>query len=159
MKRNTGLLAVICLVAGSTLFVAAPSRAGGGGGCRDGRLTDARTTQVDMSNMCFRPTVARVDVGDIVKFINEDNMVHGVGGIAGTFGDLYGQITPGRSVSYKFYEEGVFPYVCVFHPSMGGAIATGRDVLDPGCKMAEDFACSIPLPLQPDDADPKSRCR
>ena len=37
--------------------------------------------------------------------------------------------------------------------------ATGRDVLDPGCKIAEEFACSIPLPLQPEDADPKSRCR
>ena len=37
--------------------------------------------------------------------------------------------------------------------------ATGRDVLDPGCKVAEEYACSIPLPLQPEDADPKSRCR
>jgi hypothetical protein len=37
--------------------------------------------------------------------------------------------------------------------------ATGREALDPGCKVAEEFACSIPLPLQPEDADPKSRCR
>jgi 4-amino-4-deoxy-L-arabinose transferase-like glycosyltransferase len=37
--------------------------------------------------------------------------------------------------------------------------ATSREVLDPGCKVAEAFACSIPLPLQPEDADPKSRCR
>jgi 4-amino-4-deoxy-L-arabinose transferase-like glycosyltransferase len=36
---------------------------------------------------------------------------------------------------------------------------TGPDALDPGCKVAEEFACSIPLPLQPEDADPKSRCR
>lgn len=37
--------------------------------------------------------------------------------------------------------------------------ATGREMLDPGCKVAEAFACSIPLPLLPEDADPKSRCR
>ena len=126
MKRNTGLLAVICLVAGSTLFVAAPSRAGGGGGgCGDDGLTDARTTQVDMSDMCFRPTVARADVGDTVKFINKDTLLHAVGGISSAFGDLHGQIAPGRSVSYRFDEEGVFPYVCVFHPGMGGAIVVG----------------------------------
>ncbi|MBC7831732.1 MAG: glycosyltransferase family 39 protein [Hyphomicrobium sp.] len=37
--------------------------------------------------------------------------------------------------------------------------ATGRDVLDPGCKVAEEFACSIPMPLLAEDTDPKSRCR
>ena len=124
MKRNAGLLAIMCLVAASTLLVA-PSRAGGGGGCRDSQLTDARTTQIDMSNMCFGPTVARVDKGDTVKFTNKDTMVHAVGGIASVFGDLYDEIKPGRSVSYRFYEEGVFPYVCIFHPGMGGAIVVG----------------------------------
>jgi 4-amino-4-deoxy-L-arabinose transferase-like glycosyltransferase len=37
--------------------------------------------------------------------------------------------------------------------------ATGPDALDPGCKVSERFACSIPVPLLPEDADPKSRCR
>ena len=37
--------------------------------------------------------------------------------------------------------------------------ATGRDVLDPGCKVADEFACSIPMPLLAEDTDPKSRCR
>jgi hypothetical protein len=36
---------------------------------------------------------------------------------------------------------------------------TGRDMLDPGCKIAERYACSIPLPLEPADSDPRSRCR
>ena len=38
---------------------------------------------------------------------------------------------------------------------------TGRDVLDPGCKVAARYACSIPLPLAPADPAPAAlpRCR
>ena len=36
---------------------------------------------------------------------------------------------------------------------------TGGDMLDPGCKIAERYTCSIPLPLEPADTDPRSRCR
>ncbi|MDP1907454.1 MAG: glycosyltransferase family 39 protein, partial [Hyphomicrobium sp.] len=36
---------------------------------------------------------------------------------------------------------------------------TGRGMLDPGCKVDARYACSIPLPLEPADTDPRSRCR
>ena len=39
--------------------------------------------------------------------------------------------------------------------SISRSTSPAADALDPGCKVAERFACSIPVPLLPEDADPK----
>ena len=36
---------------------------------------------------------------------------------------------------------------------------TGPDPLDAGCKIDARFSCNMPLPLAPEDSDPRSRCR
>jgi 4-amino-4-deoxy-L-arabinose transferase-like glycosyltransferase len=36
---------------------------------------------------------------------------------------------------------------------------TGPDPLDPGCKIDPRFTCMTPMPLAPEDSDPRSRCR
>ena len=48
-----------------------------------------------------------------------------MGGIAGSFGDLFTKLHPGDSVSYRFTEEGVYPYACMLHPGMGGTVVVG----------------------------------
>jgi hypothetical protein len=78
-----------------------------------------------MKRNCFGPTVARIDAGDTVAFVNADGEVHSVGGANGTFGNAHAEILPGDEVSFTFDREGVFPYVCTFHPGMSGAVVVG----------------------------------
>ena len=106
-------------------LTAVPSPASAGGFCRGGAFSDSAATTVEMKNYCFGPIVTRVEPGQTVEFVNRDKEVHGVGGVASTFGHMYEEIQPGDSVSYKFVSSGVYPYVCVFHPGMAGAVVVG----------------------------------
>jgi hypothetical protein len=55
-----------------------------------------------------------------VTFVNKDPEFHAVGGVAGTFGDMHRDIASEERVRITFEEEGIFPYVCILHPGMGG---------------------------------------
>lgn len=89
-----------------------------------GPFEDQRTTEIKVTDMCFSPTVARIEVGDTVTFFNGPTQ-HMVGGMAGSFGDLHTELGANEKLSYRFDEEGVFPYACILHPGMGGAIVVG----------------------------------
>lgn len=117
MKRLLGVCGVMVILAS----LATPAKAGGG--CHLG-YSDERTTAVRLEMNCFSPTVARIDPGDTVTFRNEDGIVHAVGGIGDSFGH-HKELAPGKAMSFQFQDEGTFPYVCVYHPSMGGAIVVG----------------------------------
>jgi len=117
MKRLVGLCGIVLLVTGVTT----PATAGSG--CH-GPFTDERTTTVMLEMLCFSPTVARIQPGDTVTFKNADQMLHAVGGVGDTFGG-HAEVKKGESLSFAFEEEGVFPYMCIYHPSMGGAIVVG----------------------------------
>ena len=116
--------ALVLTAAGLALLPAAPAAAGGGGGCHAPGVTDDATTEVSLTGVCFTPTVARVDVGDTVTFRNNDPMTHMVTGAGGSFGD-HAEIASTESVSHRFTEAGVFPYYCVLHPAMVGAVVVG----------------------------------
>ena len=99
--------------------------ASGGGGC--GRpVTDAMGTGVDIRDFCFSPTILRVSTGDAVTFTNVDPFPHSVLGANATWGDYAG--FKKRSVTYRFSEPGVYPYVCTYHPGMVGAVVVGDGV-------------------------------
>ena len=99
--------------------------ASGGGGC--GRpVTDAKGTGVDIADFCFSPTILRVSTGDAVTFTNVDPFPHSVLGANATWGDYAG--FKKRSVTYRFSEPGVYPYVCTYHPGMVGAVVVGDGV-------------------------------
>ena len=99
--------------------------ASGGGGC--GRpVTDAMGTGVDIRDFCFSPTILRVSTGEIVTFTNVDPVPHSVLGANATWGDYAG--FKKRSVTYRFSEPGVYPYVCTYHPGMVGAVVVGDGV-------------------------------
>jgi plastocyanin len=134
MRTRTLVLAALT-TAFAVVLPAAPAAAGGGG-CHGATLTDDATTEVVMASACFTPTVARVGTGESVTFRNADPMVHAVTGAGGSFGD-YADIPPGGSVTHTFDEAGVFPYFCVLHPSMVGAVVVGDAVQAAGAGGAD----------------------
>jgi hypothetical protein len=57
-----------------------------------------------------------------VTFVNRDNFAHMVGGTGwGHFEDLHG----GDTFAATFDETGIYPYACIYHPGMTGAIVVG----------------------------------
>lgn len=99
--------------------------ASGGGGC--GRpVTDAEGTGVDIRDFCFSPTILRVSTGEEVTFTNVDPFPHSVLGANATWGDYAG--FKKRSVTYRFSEPGVYPYVCTYHLGMVGVVVVGDGV-------------------------------
>jgi plastocyanin len=133
-KTNAVAVAAVALVLGA---LAAP--AAGGGFCAgyDGEtLTAGKGTGVAMTRNCFAPTVLYVDPGDRVVFSNKDAEVHTVGGAAGSFGDMHREIASGGRVSFTFEAEGVYPYVCLVHPGMAGAIVVGDGVGNAGYALS-----------------------
>lgn len=120
-------LAVGAALSITLLFLPTSAHAGGfcmGYSDEEGFL-DAAGTEVRMANNCFSPTVIRVEPGDSVTWVNADPEIHGVGGAVGSFGDAHAEIAKEASVTYRFDDEGVFPYVCIFHPGMTGAVVVG----------------------------------
>lgn len=121
MHRKPAVYLSIALF--GVMLTAAPVAAGGG--CGPGHFSDERTTTILTEHACFTPTVARIEVGDTVTFKNPETLEHMVGGMAGSFGALDTELGPHESVSYRFRDEGVYPYVCILHAGMGGAIVVG----------------------------------
>jgi plastocyanin len=120
------------LLTGALLVVAAIASSGvggvsAGGGCHSTELTDGSGVAVDLTKNCFEPNVLRVDAGQTVTWTNRDPDPHTVTGVAESFGD-YTELSEGGAVTHEFHDPGVFPYFCVIHPSMVGAIVVGDGV-------------------------------
>ena len=120
MRKIVGIL-VIGLAAAS--LVPGTAVAGGGAHCEP-HISDQRTNVVTMAKNCFHPTVARVGVGDQVTFVSEDPVPHTVTGAVFAFGDTDELLESDRR-AFRFDEEGIYPYVCIIHPGMMGAIVVG----------------------------------
>lgn len=153
MRRNA-----VLLLLGSALLAligVVPAQAGGGHGCTEG-FEDAAGATVITKGVCFSPTVVRIDPGDTVEFKNSDGLPHTVGGIAGSFGDLFTKLHSETSVSYRFQNEGTYPYACMLHPGMGGAVVVGDGMgktmtagvveVDPPTTQGQPAAASEPVP-------------
>ena len=110
---------------GALVLLPGVASASGGGGCGQ-PVTDERGTGVDIEDFCFSPTIARVGVGDAVTFTNVDPFPHSVLGANATWGDYAG--FKRKSVTYRFSEPGVYPYVCTYHVGMVGVVVVGDGV-------------------------------
>jgi plastocyanin len=114
------LLACLTLVTGS---------ASAGGGCHgtgpQDQFSDERQNLVELGTCRFNPTIVRVDPGQAVIWTNGSREPHTVTGVAGSWGDDR-ELLRGDAVTYQFDEEGVFPYFCIFHPGMVGAVVVGE---------------------------------
>ncbi|HEY7875385.1 MAG TPA: plastocyanin/azurin family copper-binding protein [Actinomycetota bacterium] len=127
-RARTLCLLTLVAVAGSLLV---PASAGAGGGCHTGygsKTTQARAEgdQVTafIAECAFEPTVLYVDEGATVSWTNKDFFDHTVTGAASAWGSE--RILSQRdSITQEFTNEGVFPYFCLIHPGMVGAIVVG----------------------------------
>jgi hypothetical protein len=113
-------------------------------------LHDARGAAVDLRSLCFDPLVIRIDPGQRVTWTNQDPTPHTVTAPAGQWGSP-DQLVQGQSVSYSFPRPGTFPYACLLHPGMVGAVVVGDGgtagaTLDPAIQPA-DLPVASALPV------------
>ncbi len=131
MIRRTRLVmfaAGLTLLGGALLGGVSTATAGGGGhGCSSGVITNGSGATVSIENLCFEPTVLRVQAGDTVTWTNLDKVQHSVTGANNAWGDRE-LFSLDESVSFTFDQEGTFPYWCVLHPGMLGTVVVGDGV-------------------------------
>lgn len=127
------------------LLPAAPAGAGGGGTCHE--PTDpAEGDVVAMAMSCFTPGTLWTEPGTTVRFVNKDSYEHTVTGTAG-WGTGTEPLAEGEDIQVTFDEAGVYPYTCIFHPGMNGAIVVGDG------KGAGDLATTEPAEPEVEPAD------
>jgi plastocyanin len=98
-----------------------------GGFCQEGKATEGSGTTVEMVDDCFRPTVLRAETGAEVTWINKDQkQAHTVTGAAGAWGSGHKESLPGKTMTFKFEEPGVYAYTCLIHPGMTGTVVVGN---------------------------------
>jgi plastocyanin len=69
----------------------------------------------------FRPRTVSIARGDVVKWVNRDNVSHTSTGS----GWDSGNVAPGDSFRRRFRRAGTFRYRCSIHPSMTGTVVVG----------------------------------
>lgn len=87
--------------------------------------TTGSGTDIKLMPCAFEPTVAVIDVGQSVTFINGPDYAHLVTGAGHEWGSAEVEVQPNETVTYAFDAEGVYPYACALHPGMSGAIVVG----------------------------------
>jgi plastocyanin len=118
-----GKLRILLMLASAGAAVVGPwaAPATAGGGCHAG-LTQGEGDSVEMSKMCFTPSILEVEPGTEVTFTNQDPMVHNVSANGwGYFEDM----RQGDSFTATFADEGTYPFACTYHPGMTGAVVVG----------------------------------
>jgi plastocyanin len=100
---------------------AQPSEAGSGRGGQGAKAAATRT--VAMRNIEFKPRNIRMDVGDTVRWENEDDVPHDALGEKNSFETPI--IDGGESSEHSFDEAGKYPYFCSIHEGMTGRIQVG----------------------------------
>ena len=121
IRRTAAILALMTLLAGAFIGSA---EAGGGGHCEMTELTDRAASRVAMKDSCFTPTVTRVKAGGTVTWVNRDVVAHTLTA-PGDWGSGYKEYLKGDRSTFRFDDEGVFPYFCLLHPGMTGVVVVG----------------------------------
>ena len=134
MSRTKVRVPLAILVA---VLALGPSAFAGGGGCHDPSQTEARGTIVDVGKNCFGPTVLRVDVGELVTWRNYDPIAHTITAAGGLFDE---EIGPEQIATFRFTSAGTYPYYCLLHPRMAGAVVVGSGTIS-------EVAASQPQPV------------
>jgi plastocyanin len=80
---------------------------------------EPQTHQVVIRSMQFDPASIDVAVGDVVVWVNKDIVPH-TATAAGSFDSQ--SLTTNQEWRYTATKPGVFPYGCIFHPTMKGTL-------------------------------------
>jgi plastocyanin len=113
-------IVLILVFIGAALAVAPAASASGGGACPP-PITKGSGSAAVIQGFCFKPTVLYVEPGTSVTWDNEDWAEHSVTGANRAFGS-YKVIRADRSATFSFEKPGVYPYYCILHPGMVGAV-------------------------------------
>ena len=81
--------------------------------------TVARVKIVD--GPAFRPQTIHIARGDVVKWVNKDNITH----TSTSSSWDSGNIAPGARFKHRFRRAGTFSYRCSIHPTMTGTVVVG----------------------------------
>jgi plastocyanin len=128
MRSHAIRFGIVTVIASAALWGSSGIAAAGGGCMHSTGATTGRGDAVEIVDMCFTSTVLYVERGTEVTWTNRDDFDHNVVGVGGTWGNLDLTLNKGDTVSYRFDEDGVFPYACWIHPGMVGAIVVGDGV-------------------------------
>ena len=79
----------------------------------------ARVKMVD--GLAFRPRTIHIARGDVVKWVNRDNITH----TSTSSSWDSGSVAPGDRFKRRFRRAGTFNYHCSIHSSMTGTIVVG----------------------------------
>ncbi len=124
--------------------------ASAGGFCHNAS-TDATGTSVEMKDACFMPTVLRVNVGQAITWVNRDGFAHVVIGAGGAWGG-FDELQRSDSVTYRFDAPGVYPYFCMLHPGMIGAVVVGDGSAAGKAEGVSVAGLPVPSPRAPGGA-------
>jgi plastocyanin len=127
MRRRAAVLLITWALLLLNAFVSLPAYAGG---CHPESTQpsseSAGTTAIVPTKGCaFGPTVLHVSEGATVTWVNHDPVPHTVTGVNLTWGGL-DELGKGEDVRFQFDESGTFPYYCILHPGMAGAVVVGN---------------------------------
>jgi plastocyanin len=76
------------------------------------------TVTIDATS--YSPKTLTVRAGDTIVWVNKDLLTHTVTAKTGRFDS--GDIATGKSWTYTVEAEGLFAYVCTYHPTMKGTL-------------------------------------
>jgi len=146
MRRFISWSLVLMAIPAAALAFGAPA-ANAGGSCHSD-ATVAAGIRVTLSQLCFGPTVLYVKPGETVTWTNKDSTAHTVTGLGFRWGSG-GDLLQGNAVSYRFAQTGIYPYSCIIHPGMVGAVVVG----DAGSPSAA-LGLAAPVPVQENPQNP-----
>jgi plastocyanin len=117
-RRLPALVLLLALLA-ATALTAVPASAGGG--CHR-PATDARGTTLALTDLCFSPTVLRVDPGSEVTIVNRDPVLHP---LSRPGREWYWDGGVGDTTTVRLDAAGTYPFFCYAHPGMVGVVVVG----------------------------------
>ena len=128
MRSHAIRFGIVTMIASAALWGSSGIAVAGGGCMHSTGPTTGRGDAVEMLDYCFTSTVLYVERGTDVTWTNRDDTGHNIVGVGGTWGNPDLTLNEGDTASYRFDEDGVFPYACWIHPGMIGAIIVGDGV-------------------------------
>jgi plastocyanin len=124
LRRTIARGAAISILVAATVFIPMFPAQAGGGACHGLPVTDARGSTVEAKDYCFTPTVLHIQPGQSVTWVNRDAEAHVVAGSNLAWGSS-DSFLEGKTVTYRFTQDGVYPYFCTLHVGMTGAVVVG----------------------------------
>jgi plastocyanin len=150
-RRRLRALVLLLAVLGATVLVGAPPAVAGAGCHRP--PTEGRGSTLALSELCFSPTVLRVDPGSEVTIVNRDPIAHPLGRPGGEWfwdGGLQARTT------VRMAAGGTYPFFCYTHPGMVGVVVVGdgQGTGTPIVEVAGPAAATAGTPTQADPGPP-----